>query len=172
MFLIKMTGIRSMPPLMSSSRRSAEVLHLFQAVILACICSMAHRVLHGQDVPSQTAWTDEIALRHYISKLEMPRYPTEDIRRGITGVAVAHVVLDYRGDVQKVEMLQAPSDTIASAVRDAVTRSITVYSDKSDHLSLTGKITFYFLRIKGSYIVRNPGEVPEYDEFAERAITF
>jgi hypothetical protein len=119
----------------------------------------------AQAASPKTAWTDETGLRTFISKLELPSYPKEDVRQGTTGVAVAQVTLDSHCNVKAVEVLQAPSSTISSAVRDALAKSTFAFPDKSySDLSLTGKITFYFLKLGGKYVVRNPQEVPQYDD--------
>lgn len=136
---------------------------------IACILFSVTAIGFGQVAPQKTGFTDEAGLRKLISKLNTPTYPKEDIKTGITGVAVAKVELGNRGNVESVDILQAPSATISATVRDALNKSTFSFLDLADPASsLTGKITFYFLRYKGRYVVLNPDEAPKYDELVPR----
>lgn len=118
----------------------------------------------GRSIASVRTTDDPI--RTVAEKTVLPRYPENAIRRGVTGVAVAMVYLDEHRRVQRVEILEAPSAEIATAVMDAVRqwRFRSFAADPPDFggrgRKLKGKVTFYFFRSTKGYEVAGPKDAP------------
>jgi hypothetical protein len=142
--------------------RKSLIHQIVRLVFLYSAASLTGFAQTGQDV---SGMTDETGLRAIISKLEFPIYPKLDIRNRITGVAVAQVSLDTHHRVAQVDVLQAPSESISTAVRDAIQKTTFLPSQKTDDgISLTGKISFYFVRLHGHFLVLNPKDTPSFDQ--------
>lgn len=96
-------------------------------------------------------------LRKNASNTVAPDYPAESKRRGAKGVAVTQLEIDEKGDVAKIEVLEAPDPHIEEAVIKAVRQwkfpSVTV---KGKPRRVIGKLTFYFVIERGKATVRSP----------------
>ena len=81
--------------------------------------------------------------------------PRESLAAKVAGVAVAAVRFDVDGRAQSVEILEAPDEHTAAAVREAVSRwtvpGVKV-NDRPEAVSVRGKLTFYFQLALGSII--------------------
>jgi len=62
----------------------------------------------------------EFTLRNYASKVVMPAFPAQSLRKKNQGVAVVQILVDKEGAVTSVNRLEAPDDSIAQAVERAV----------------------------------------------------
>ena len=105
------------------------------------------------------ARASEASLRKIATKVVMPNYPHESIKRGAKGVAVAELVIGVAGDVSNAEVLEAPDALIEKAVLEAVKqwkfRPTNVKG--GGPVSVRGKLTFYFeINEKGQGKVENP----------------
>jgi TonB family protein len=65
-------------------------------------------------------FTSETILRRWALDKVRPQYPADAVSKGVTGVAVAEVVLGSDGSVEYAAILEAPSQSIGRAVLDAV----------------------------------------------------
>jgi TonB family protein len=67
------------------------------------------------------AFSSEGAMRQFAKNPVMPAYPEAALRDGVQGLAVALVSHDSdTGEVIRVEILKAPDESIAEAVRDTL----------------------------------------------------
>lgn len=101
----------------------------------------------------------EGTLRKVATRIVMPSYPQESIKRRAKGVAVAQIETNQEGDVSKVEILEAPDSMISTSVTEAVRqwkfRSSKIKDGPS--VSVKGKLTFYFvIDDRGKARVENP----------------
>ena len=102
----------------------------------------------------------EISLRAFAKQLVLPAYPAVDVKAERTGVAVAELYLDKQGKVSHVQVLQAPSSTIAESVGDAVVRSVFQATGEWSVPTIVGKLTFYFICDEGHYQVFQAPDAP------------
>jgi len=68
------------------------------------------------------AFASEGVIRQKAKSPVMPAYPEAALRGEVQGLAVALVMFDEEGVVIKVEILKAPDESIAEAVRDTLKR--------------------------------------------------
>jgi hypothetical protein len=117
------------------------------------------------DVSQTSDHSDQVIddpLRTFVETSVPPEYPASARAAGTTGVAVAQVELDEHRVVRRVDVLEAPSQDIARAVRDAIGRwrfrSSPEPSTKTSTAGrwLSGKLTFYFQRGPNGYEVASP----------------
>jgi TonB family protein len=96
----------------------------------------------------------ETQIRKIAAEAYMPIYPEESRKKGQTGVAVAEVSLNENDRVTDVRILEAPSPSIARAVKDAVMKW--KFPHHEGVVCFKGKLTFYFLLHNGAAFVKNP----------------
>lgn len=100
-------------------------------------------------------------LRSLAIQSVMPSYPARAKSGHITGVAVALVYLDEIRRVVKVELLQAPCPDIEEGVKSAVLQwRFPPPRPREPSVKLSGKLTFYFVRLHEQLQVLNPNEAP------------
>jgi TonB family protein len=124
-------------------------------------CLSAGAIVSGSSTPvPQSGTTSEALLRQSAIFTVRPIYPEADRKSAIAGVAVAAVTLTESGSVKRVTVLQAPSPSIAASVKNAIFQWRFKPSPPIDSrpISLTAKLTFYFLRQDRKYSVLNPSE--------------
>jgi hypothetical protein len=100
--------------------------------------------------------TSETSLRRIAVTAVTPEYPASSVRSGVSGIAVADVVAAPTGGVQSIEILEAPDQAIADAVRAAINQwkfPATVYPTQA-------KLTFYFRIEHGKGRVLHPQDMP------------
>lgn len=106
---------------------------------------------------------NEMRLRVMATAAPLPVYPRESLAAKVAGVAVAAVRFDVDGRAQSVEILEAPDEHTAAAVREAVSRwtvpGVKV-NDRPEAVSVRGKLTFYFQLRDGKGRVVNPDDMP------------
>jgi TonB family protein len=85
----------------------------------------------------------ETTLRKQAIKVAMPQYPQESKRKS-TGVVVAEVHIDERGDVTDVDVQETPDAFIKEAVITAIKQwKFKPATTKGHPVCLVGKLTFY-----------------------------
>jgi hypothetical protein len=104
--------------------------------------------------PAQTLAFPESSLRSLAVKTVAPEYPASSVKAGASGISVADVVAAQTGVVQAVEILEAPDQAIADAVRAALTQ----WKFPVGVFPIQGKLTFYFRIEKGKGRVFDPQE--------------
>lgn len=105
---------------------------------------------------AQTLTFPETSLRRLAVTPVAPEYPASSVKAGASGIAVADVIAAQTGVVQSVEILEAPDQAIADAVRAALTR----WKFPAGSFPIQGKLTFYFRVEKGKGRVFDPQEMP------------
>ncbi|HVF21761.1 MAG TPA: energy transducer TonB [Pyrinomonadaceae bacterium] len=107
----------------------------------------------------RVATVPEKTLRKFAKVVVMPNYPEDSRRKGSQGVAVALLNIDEEGTVKKVEILQAPDESIGNAVIKA-TQGWKFQPATEDStgkaIRLSGKLTFYFKIVDKTAFVENP----------------
>jgi TonB family protein len=106
------------------------------------------------------ASTSEAVLRASALKIVRPAYPLGAVQSRQTGVAVAQIYVDDRGLVGKVEVLEAPSPSIAESVREALGRWKFEPEMDGRGVEVRGKITYYFVISKDKSAVLEPKDAP------------
>jgi TonB family protein len=126
-----------------------------------CLLMSSTVGLHGQTSSSSEAsgWTWEIVLRQFAINSVRPEYPEDSLREKRTGVAVVKVYLGPDGHVNGVEVLEAPTPSIASSVsRAAAQWQFKPFDSDGKKYSVWGKLTFYFEIKKGKGYVLDPAD--------------
>jgi hypothetical protein len=98
----------------------------------------------------------EWELREIAGFAPMPEYPRASLGARVSGVVVAAVGFGLDGRAQSVEILEAPDDPTAAAVRDAVSR----WTIRQSQYVIHGKLTFYFQFSNGKGRVVDPDQMP------------
>ena len=117
-------------------------------------------------VAAQTpvAKTAEISLRQMAVTSVTPEYPASSVKAGVSGIAVADVIAAATGIVQSIEVLEAPDQAIADAVRAALNQ----WKFSAFRYPMQAKLTFYFRIEQGKGRVLNPQDMPGGPAFAPR----
>lgn len=99
----------------------------------------------------------EVSLRRLATRTVMPGFPPEARRRGVRGVSVAQLDVDEQGSVAAVQVLEAPDDSIKSAVADAIKQwKFKPSTINGEPVMIRGKLTFYYVNKNGKARVENP----------------
>lgn len=110
-------------------------------------------------VQYKVATVPEKTLRQFAKTVVMPIYPDIAQRNGVHGVAIAQLNIDEEGSVTNVEILEAPHESIGSAVVAAVKKwkfERPIDDSTGKAVRLSGKLTFYFVIENGRGVVKNP----------------
>jgi TonB family protein len=104
--------------------------------------------------------TSEALLRKSALTMVRPAYPEADRKAATTGVVVAAVTLTESGIVRRIKVLEAPSPSMATSVSEAVTNwHFKPWPPiEGRPVSISAKLTFYFVRDRRQYSVLNPSE--------------
>ncbi|HKO99601.1 MAG TPA: TonB family protein [Pyrinomonadaceae bacterium] len=107
----------------------------------------------------KVATVSESTLREWAITIVLPTFPEESKKDNSQGVAVAQVTIDEAGAVTRAEILEAPDDAIAEAVK-AGTMKWTFQPGTDDRdgkaVRLKGKLTFYYVIENGKAFVKHP----------------
>jgi len=87
----------------------------------------------------------EVELWRQAISAPFPTYPANALKRGVGGVVVARVAVAREGRVAAVDVLEAPDETLAVAVRTGLMR----WRFATANRSVEGKATFYFSVMNG-----------------------
>ena len=68
------------------------------------------------------ARTSQAAIEDLALRKPYPRYPARSLETGAAGVAVASILFGFDGRMERVDVLEAPDEDIAEALRDALGR--------------------------------------------------
>ncbi|MGD0404487.1 MAG: TonB family protein [Candidatus Acidiferrales bacterium] len=119
--------------------------------------------------PLVSGWTIERILRSRAVKVVKPIFPEDAIRNQTTGVVVAEIHLDGSGVVTTVHILQAPSESTAASVSQAVSQwQFQPFPPPDDKHIISGKLTFYFEFRHGKGIVLDPAETGYVGHWAKK----
>jgi TonB family protein len=102
----------------------------------------------------------ERILREHAIKTVRPIYPADALRNRQTGVVVVNARITNTGEVSGVQVLEAPSESIAVSVSQAVARwrFTPILGFKERPEAVSGKLTFYFEMINRNGVVLDPQE--------------
>lgn len=110
-----------------------------------------------------TSIVSDPVIRGLATSMPDPIYPKESLEKGVSGVAVAEVLIGTHGKVEHVQVLEAPDAHIRKAVADAVTRStfgpLTAGPDSTERRRIQGKLIFYFRIVGGTGRILSASEV-------------
>lgn len=100
----------------------------------------------------------ELTLRRGATKMVMPEYPSESVKNHSTGIAVAQIEINADGEVDKLEVLEAPDLPIKNEVSGAVKQwRFQPQTIHGSPVRIRGKLTFYFVfDEEGRATVKNP----------------
>lgn len=128
-----------------------------------CLCLLACAGASAQQGQGKVALLNELRLRYYASNVVMPKFPTEAVRDGARGVAVAKIRFDAGGRVLQVSVLEAPHPSIRVALEEAARQWVfTPPIMDGQVMGGQGKLTFYYVIEKGNGVVNNPVKVEQY----------
>jgi TonB family protein len=103
-------------------------------------------VLYSRASSPNIVRVDELSLRQAATKVVMPEFPKEAIKRNVSGLAVIQIVFDENGQVEKTKILEAPDILTGNAVVLAVKQwRFQPQKVNGDPVSIQGKLTFYFV---------------------------
>jgi outer membrane biosynthesis protein TonB len=103
----------------------------------------------------------EESLWRRANHIVMPVFPESSVTRDSSGVAVSEIHVGVDGTVNRVDILQAPDQAIASAVTQALaqwTFPPISLEGSAKPLKVRGKLTFYFENDDGFVEVLSPQE--------------
>jgi outer membrane biosynthesis protein TonB len=108
---------------------------------------------------AQLGVTTESSLRDLASRIVTPAFPAEALADRRTGVAVAEMELDERGGVMKVDVLEAPSESIRREMLAALRQwEFARLALVQQRVRFKSRVTFYFAIVNGSGRVLSPSE--------------
>jgi len=125
-------------------------------VIAVAACT----VLRGSSQERPLVSFSEYSVRASAVRVVHPKYPPTAFRQHQTGVAVAQVYVNDDGAVEKVDLLQAPSEAIAASVREALKQWKFGPELVTPGGEFTGKMTYYFVISRGKPAVFEPKYAP------------
>lgn len=107
-----------------------------------------------------SGWTMESILRAKALHTPRPVYPGDAVLARTTGVAVVNIWLNDAGLVSRYEVLQAPCESIADSVGQAVSQwRFQLFLDSHGRPMLaSGKLTFYFQIRNAIGVVLDPAD--------------
>lgn len=99
----------------------------------------------------------EERLRKLAISFPMPEYPRKSKQNRATGVSVTKFFVDESGNVESIEVLQAPDRYIEASLVAAINKwKFQPYSSDGQTKRILGKLTFYFALDRGRGRVENP----------------
>jgi TonB family protein len=102
----------------------------------------------------------ELSLRKAATRVVMPEFPPEAIKRRVSGVAVIRILYDENGEVIKTKVLEAPDLLTGNAVLAAVKQwQFQPQKVNGEPVRIKSKLTFYFVIEGGIGRVVNPKQV-------------
>jgi rhodanese-like protein len=133
-------------------------------IAFAALTLAAQSSASGATQPTPTATTSEVGLRMSAITTVTPSYPEASVKAGISGVAVAEVVASVEGGAPAFEILEAPDERIAAAVREALGK----WKFPALQFATSSRVTFYFRIEGGKGRVLNPQDMPGGPTIAPR----
>lgn len=116
----------------------------FPVALAAFFCLGLVSTPGAQQVPAAVR-IPETSLRSLAIHTERPEFPTQMLRQGIEGVAVAEVRVNAGGTVETVRILESPHPDITAAVEKAVRQwKFKPQTVRGVPVKIVGKLTFYF----------------------------
>ena len=127
--------------------------------VLVAVLTFLSGLVYSQS-PSPPRMSEK-SLRKIAKATTKPLFPEDAIRQRQTGVAVAKMTIDESGSVFKVEVLEAPNETIGASL----TKALLEWRFEPNEINgrptkLTGKVTYYFVFQNGKPVVLSPDEAP------------
>jgi len=102
----------------------------------------------------------EGGLRAQVTHKVLPSYPKEAVAAKAEGVAVALVRARPDGTVIDVQSLQAPSPSLAAAMKEALLQWVIPASKSFAGMETVGKVTVYFVIQGGRGLVLDANQMP------------
>jgi len=130
----------------------------------AALTLAAQSAASGAVQQKPTVTTSEVGLRQMAVTTVTPSYPEGSVKAGISGVAVADVAASVEGGAPAVEILEAPDERIAAAVREALGK----WKFPPFQYGMSSRVTFYFRIEGGKGRVLNPQDMPGGPTIAPR----
>jgi rhodanese-related sulfurtransferase len=127
--------------------------------LILCLVPGSAAAAQAQGAVKSSEW----GLRSRAKASPMPAYPRESLAEKISGVAVAAVLFGVDGKLASIDILEAPDEHMAAAVRDAVERWNVPGAQvmgRDERSPIQGKLTFYFQVRNGKGVVLDPDEMP------------
>jgi TonB family protein len=116
--------------------------------------------LYGADEP-KTVLVSPGVLHGLAYSSPLPNYPVSSLKANHTGVAVIAVVIGESGKVEKTTMLQAPDQSAARSVDDAVKEwKFHPFLANGSPVSMKGRLIFYFRFLDGKPVVTDATASP------------
>ena len=115
-------------------------------------------IAQAQAPKKKVVMVGEDGIRRSALKTVIPEYPEASRKRGKKGVAVVGVQYDGDGNIELVNILEAPDEEIKNSVTEAVKQwRFKKSTYRGEPLSVRGKLTFYFsIDRAGRGTVSNP----------------
>ena len=99
----------------------------------------------------------EESLRKLAIRSPTPEYPTTSKQNRATGVSVTKFYVDEKGNVENIQVLQAPDRFIEASLVKAISQwKFQPYHFNGRIVRVLGKLTFYFSLERGRGHVQNP----------------
>jgi hypothetical protein len=113
------------------------------------------------NAPSQplNASVNEVGIRRYATNVVPPGYPDESVRLGHEGVAVAGIQFAPTGQMERIEILEAPDSFIAASMKEALAQW-TLPQQGAAPPRMSSKATYYFVISAGKGSVFAPAAAP------------
>lgn len=110
---------------------------------------------------------NEIGIRRHALSMVAPLFPDESVRLGHEGVAVAGIQFAPTGQMERVEILEAPDSFIAASMREALSKW-TLRLEGPTPPRMSSKATYYFVISSGKGAVFAPAGAPLAHEWNAR----
>jgi len=113
------------------------------------------------DLQRTPPWVDvaEANFRRSALKNPIPQYPERSLAAGTSGVSVARVTAGLDGAIENVQVLEAPDEYIAAAMRQALDKWVvrpTQVTGAPGKSKRRARVTFYFRIDRGNPLVLSP----------------
>lgn len=96
-------------------------------------------------------------LRKLATRSLMPEYPRKSEQNRAAGVSVTKFYVDETGNVENIQVLQAPDRYIEASLAKAISQwKFQPYHSNGRIVRVLGKLTFYFSQERGRGHVQNP----------------
>jgi TonB family protein len=110
----------------------------------------------------------EESLRKLAIRSPTPEYPTTSRKNRATGVSITKFYVDEKGNVENIQVLQAPDQFIEASLVKAISQwKFQPYHFNGRIVRVLGKLTFYFSLQQGRGQVQNP-RFNNYSRYRQR----
>jgi TonB family protein len=135
----------------------ANAAGLCKLIVLYFVCFSLASVYTADTQASKVLRVSEKTLRKMATFAVTPDYPKEAKKRKVQGVVVSQIEVDEKGDVNKVNVLEAPNPIIKKAVTEALAKwKFKTNTINGEPIRVVGKLTFYYVLANGKATVEDP----------------